>query len=67
MLREAVEIQGDGIGNDNLLCEAGEHCLYTPNIGAYQGSGVLVKYPTPAGPGNDITLWKYPVNGVVLD
>ena len=41
-LRHAYEIAGDAIGNDNYLCESGETCLYTPNIGSYQGHGALV-------------------------
>jgi hypothetical protein len=36
-LRNAVEIFGDGVGNENGICESGEECMYTPNIGAYQG------------------------------
>lgn len=36
-LRNAVEIFGDGVGNENGICESNEECLYTPNIGAYQG------------------------------
>lgn len=36
-LRNAVEIFGDGVGNENGICESNEQCLYTPNIGAYQG------------------------------
>ncbi len=36
-LRNAVEIFGDGVGNENGICESSEECLYTPNIGAYQG------------------------------
>jgi parallel beta-helix repeat protein len=63
-LRHAVEIQGDGIGNDDLLCESGETCLYTPNMGSYQGHGALVS----AGPFTDgtltgITLLRYEYNG----
>ena len=42
-LRGAVEIPGDLIGNDNGLCESGETCLVTPNIGAYQGHDGLVE------------------------
>ncbi len=38
-LRNAIEIDGDGIGNDNSLCEANEDCIYAPNIGADQGEG----------------------------
>ncbi len=40
-LRNAREIIGDGLGNENGLCESDETCLYTPNIGAYQGHGTL--------------------------
>ena len=64
-LRNATEIAGDNIGNDNGLCENGETCLYTPNIGAYQGHGTLVS----AGTFTDgdtltgITLMKYQTNG----
>jgi hypothetical protein len=55
----------DGIGNDNLLCESGEQCLYTPNIGAYQGHGSF----TSAGSFSNgdtltgISLLKYSTNG----
>jgi hypothetical protein len=38
-LRNAIEIDGDGIGNENGLCEANEDCIYAPNIGADQGEG----------------------------
>lgn len=41
-LRRAVERFNDARGNDNGLCEAGETCLYTPNLGAYQGHGPLI-------------------------
>lgn len=39
-LAHANEIFGDGIGNDNGLCESNETCVYNPNIGAYQGQDV---------------------------
>ena len=63
-LRQAVEISDDGIGNDNLLCESNEACIYTPNMGSYQGHGTL----TSAGAFIDgtitgVTLWKYTNNG----
>ena len=38
-LLHAVEVDGDRIGNDNGLCESGEACVYSPNLGADQGSG----------------------------
>ena len=63
-LRNSVEIQNDGIGNDNTLCESGESCLYTPNIGSYQGHGNLVSAGTfTAGTLTGITLMKYGTNG----
>jgi hypothetical protein len=64
VLRNAIEIMNDGIGNENAFCESGETCLFTPNIGAYQGHGELV------GTGNfvdgalsGITLLRYENNG----
>ncbi len=63
-LRHAVEILGDGIGNDNLLCESGETCLYTPNIGSYQGHGNLISAGTYSDSSlTGITLLKYESNG----
>ncbi len=64
-LRNAVEIAGDGIGNDNGLCESGETCRYTPNIGSYQGSGNLVSAGTitTGTTLTNITLMKFATNG----
>lgn len=42
-LRNATEIIGDAKGNENGLCESKEDCLFTPNLGAYQGHGLLRK------------------------
>jgi hypothetical protein len=62
-LLNAVEIL-DGSGNGNGLCESGETCLYTPNIGAYQGHGNLVSAgPFTAGTITGVTLKKYEFNG----
>lgn len=36
-LRNAVEVFADGVGNENGFCESNEECIFTPNIGAYQG------------------------------
>ena len=63
-LRSAVEVSDDGVGNDNLLCEASEYCQYIPNIGAYQGHGS----PVSAGsftPGviTGVSLFEYSTNG----
>ncbi|BDA77612.1 hypothetical protein LPTSP3_g05420 [Leptospira kobayashii] len=72
-LRNAVEILGDGSGNENLFCESGEDCLYTPNIASYQGHGKLVKassvsptHCTDIGSGNlisNVRLFQYETNG----
>lgn len=40
-LRNAIEIDGDGVGNDNGICESGESCVWAPNLGADQGSGAI--------------------------
>lgn len=41
VLVNASEILNDAVGNDNGLCESGEACIFSPNIGAYQGHGGL--------------------------
>ncbi len=57
----------DGIGNDNLLCESNEICLYMPNIGSYQGYGDLVSAgaftDSTTGGLTGITLMEYENNG----
>jgi len=64
-LRNAVEAMGDGIGNDNTLCESNEVCLYTPNIGSYQGHGSLMAagFIGAGGTLENISLLKYENNG----
>jgi len=62
-LQHAIEI-ADGIGNNNLLCESHETCLYTPNIGSYQGHGTLISAGTfTDGTLTGITLMRYGSNG----
>ncbi len=61
-LRNAREIHAD-TSNDNGLCESGEQCLHTPNIGAYQGHGSLVQLPFTDGTITGVTLWGYTDNG----
>jgi len=41
MVRNANEILGDDLGDDDGRCEAGEACVYMPHLGAYQGQGPL--------------------------
>jgi hypothetical protein len=49
-VRNMREVSADGIGNDNFLCEKNEHCVHTPNLGAYQGEGELqLVGPLPTG------------------
>ncbi|MEZ4871621.1 MAG: hypothetical protein R2827_05100 [Bdellovibrionales bacterium] len=44
-LKNAYEIAGDALGDDDLLCETGEACIFQPNIGGYQGHGPLFSSP----------------------
>ena len=63
-LNHAMEVMDDGIGNENLLCESGETCIFTPNIGSYQGHGTLVSAGTFSdGTISNVTLMKYNING----
>ncbi len=65
-LRRAIEIIGDGIGNENGLCESNEDCIYSPNMAAYQGEGALTLVPGgPISIGSvvNVTLWQYAING----
>lgn len=64
-LTNAMEIMGDGIGNDNSLCESNETCLYTPNFGSYQGSGDFQaqgKCLFQNGLVSNIQIYAYPEN-----
>lgn len=63
-LRNAYEILNDGIGNDNGLCESSEHCVYTINIGSYQGHGPLQPIGSIVdGAVTSVRLWRYRDNG----
>ena len=42
LLRAAYEVRGDGIGNDNTVCESDEVCVIAPNVGSYQGHGGII-------------------------
>lgn len=64
ILKNAIEIF-DGIGNDDSLCESGEECIYTPNIGAYQGEGTLSSaYCTTSGTVSGARIFAYPTTGI---
>lgn len=62
VLRHAVQVQAGALGNG--LCEAGDTCLHTPNLGAYQGHGVLEFAAGPtAGAVGGVTLLRHGANG----
>ena len=66
-LANAMEIMGDGIGNDNGLCETGESCIYTPNFGAYQGEGDYMAQGTCSfqnGTVSNVKMYAYPTIGI---
>lgn len=64
-LQNAIEILGDKIGNDNGLCESSEHCIYAPNIGAYQGEGInTTSSCTTSGTVSGATIFNYQSNGI---
>ena len=68
-LAHAIELMSQWLnpnGNFDGLCESDEVCLYTPNIGSYQGLGdpATVTPCTIVG-GNGVTnvvLYAYPIN-----
>ncbi|MDH5325043.1 MAG: right-handed parallel beta-helix repeat-containing protein [Gammaproteobacteria bacterium] len=63
-LLSAIEISGDAVGNDNLLCESNEVCLYAPNLGSYQGHGTIGAGPAFVdGTITGVTLMQYGTNG----
>jgi hypothetical protein len=51
-------------GNHNGLCESNEHCIYTPNFGAYQGHESLNTCIFNDGTVSGVTLYGYSANGV---
>ena len=64
-LVNTVEVMGDDIGNDNLLCESGETCLTTYNMGSYQGHGSVIDNGVfNAGAVTNVSLVRYDTNGM---
>lgn len=66
-LTNAYEVYGDGIGNEDGLCESNESCIYTPNFGAYQGTGDYQAQGTcnfQNGTISGVKLYAFPVNGI---
>jgi hypothetical protein len=66
-LLRAVEIINDLKGDDDGLCESGENCIMTPNIGAYQGQhdgGVdKIACDFQDGTVSNVELFRFNVNG----
>ena len=66
-LKYAFEIGDDDIGNNNGLCESNEACIYTPNVGSFQGEG---DYKTPGtctftgGTVVNVQIYGYPITGI---
>ena len=54
-------------GNNNGVCETGESCVLTPNIGAYQGHDSLVRAGSKdlggGGTIQNVEMWEYSTNG----
>jgi hypothetical protein len=61
----AFEILGDGLGDDDGLCESSEACIYSPNFGAYQGEGTFRNSSCTFTDGTvtGVTIYGYPTNG----
>lgn len=63
-LRNALELPTAPQGDNDGLCETGETCTYSPNIGTYQGEGDLLPPCTfTNGTVTGITLHGYSANG----
>jgi hypothetical protein len=66
-LLNATETFFDYVGDDDGLCESGESCLYSPNIGAYQGHGDTSRaacvFDDAGGVVTGVTMNAYPENG----
>ncbi|MCC6807724.1 MAG: hypothetical protein IT381_09890 [Deltaproteobacteria bacterium] len=43
IVRFAVEVFMDGVGNDNGFCESGERCAFSANLGRSQGRGTVTE------------------------
>lgn len=65
VLANASEILNDAVGNDNGLCESGEACVFSPNIGAYQGHGGLAADPCLFADDavSGVKMYGYQLNG----
>lgn len=62
-LINAMEIIGDGEGNDNGLCEDNEACIFAPNFGYYQGEGDLQPCTYTDGAVSGVKMFGHIQNG----
>ena len=63
-LKNAYEIVGDAIGNEDGLCETGESCIHMPHLGAYTGSGNYTTKNCTFSDGTitGVTVYDYPTD-----
>jgi hypothetical protein len=60
-LINAMEVVGDGLGNENGLCEMDEACIYMPHLGPYLGSGDYSSQTCEmGGEFAGVTMYAYP-------
>jgi len=61
----AFEVLNQAYGNNNGLCESNEVCIFSPNIGAYQGTENPFANPACTFSGSAISTVKlhgFPTN-----
>lgn len=70
-LVNALEVLGDDLGNEDSLCNSNEACIFSPNIGSYQGEGDYeaagpCTFVDGAGMNGirGVTMYGYPINGL---
>lgn len=66
-LTRAYEIAFDGTGDDDGLCESSEACIYSPNLGRYQGeeaSGLTSTCTVSSGTVLPTSIQKWNTNGI---
>jgi hypothetical protein len=61
--RHAIEQMLDEVGDEDGLCESGEVCLYSSNLGAYQGEGTPTACSFASGMLSDVEMLVFHSNG----
>ena len=61
-LLHAEEVIGDELGDEDGLCESSEACIYSPNLGAFQGEGDYTTQNCTFQDGavTGVTMYSYP-------